>query len=388
MSKFLSLLSSKSTLPHGGEHSLNVDDCVRDLVFQAGVDFETRPILIFCTCGLPDPKLVSYDLLLSRIIEYFDQFAESDYTVVLFAAGSRYQVPWTWLWKAYRNLGRKFRKNLKRMVVVHSNWFTRMLFSAAGSIISPKFFRKLVYASTLTELAGYVPLNQINIPKVVYEENAKREANIRLPPALTSEVFGRPLEIVMPSEQQLPKVVLDAASYIREAGLETEGIFRRSPSSALLKQVVAMYDRGEEVRLRAYNDPHLAAVLLKKFLRDLPAPMFGPNMYSLIGGCPLPLKGGDPRACKLYIRNQILPSLQPPCKQALLKYVIGLLRDVASKAEHSLMNSYNLAVVISPNLLRGPDPLADVAMCNISPKTSTLAFVVKYSIEMYPDIFE
>jgi len=80
--------------------------------------------------------------------------------------------------------------------------------------------------------------------------------------------------------------------------------------------------------------------------------------------------------------------LLSPLDCALTLYLEGLFRDVALKAEHNLMNSYNLAVVISPNLLRGPDPLADVAMCNVSPKTSTLASVVKYSIEMYPDIFE
>jgi len=295
---------------------------MRNLVFQAGVDFETRPILIFCACSLPDPKLVSYDLLLGRIIEYFDLFAESDYTVVLFAAGSSHQIPWTGLWKAYRNLGRKFRKNLKRMIVVHSNWFTRMLFSAAGSIISPKFFRKLVYVSTLTELAAFVPLNQINIPQVVYEENAKREANIRVPTTFQSEVFGRPLEAVMGSDQRLPKVVLDAAAYIRETGMRSEGIFRRSPSSALLKQVVATYDRGEDVNLRAYGDPHLAAVLLKKFLRDLPTPIFEQEMYVLIRGCPSPSSGGDQTPCNLYIRNQLLPRLQPSSKLVLLKYVI------------------------------------------------------------------
>ncbi len=41
---------------------------------------------------------------------------ESDYTVVFFAAGGRHTPGWNWVWKAYRSLSRKYRKNLKRLV--------------------------------------------------------------------------------------------------------------------------------------------------------------------------------------------------------------------------------------------------------------------------------
>lgn len=41
---------------------------------------------------------------------------ESDYTVVFFAAGGRHRPGWDWVWKAYRSLSRKYRKNLKRLV--------------------------------------------------------------------------------------------------------------------------------------------------------------------------------------------------------------------------------------------------------------------------------
>ena len=41
---------------------------------------------------------------------------ESDYTVVFLAAGNRHSPGWNWVWKAYRSLSRKYRKNLKRLV--------------------------------------------------------------------------------------------------------------------------------------------------------------------------------------------------------------------------------------------------------------------------------
>lgn len=45
-----------------------------------------------------------------------DAPVESDYTVIFFAAGGRHRPAWDWVWKAYRSLSRKYRKNLKRLV--------------------------------------------------------------------------------------------------------------------------------------------------------------------------------------------------------------------------------------------------------------------------------
>ena len=44
------------------------------------------------------------------------RIVESDYTVVFFAAGGRHTPGWNWVWKAYRSLSRKYRKNLKKLV--------------------------------------------------------------------------------------------------------------------------------------------------------------------------------------------------------------------------------------------------------------------------------
>ncbi|THU91808.1 hypothetical protein K435DRAFT_222956 [Dendrothele bispora CBS 962.96] len=68
-----------------------------------------------------------------------------------------------------------------------------MLFSLVGAIISPKFFRKL---ATLSELAYHVPLNQIDIPPAVYQENLKHVL-VSLPDmhysTSSSAAFGVPL---------------------------------------------------------------------------------------------------------------------------------------------------------------------------------------------------
>ena len=50
------------------------------------------------------------------IVIGFSLPVEADYTVIFFAAGARHNPGWNWVWKAYRSLNRKYRKNLKKLV--------------------------------------------------------------------------------------------------------------------------------------------------------------------------------------------------------------------------------------------------------------------------------
>jgi Rho GTPase-activating protein 1 len=104
-------------------------------------------------------------------------------------------------------------------------------------------------------------------------------------------------------------------------GLEEEGLFRRSPNSVLLRQVQEAYDRGNVVNLHTFNDPNLAAVLIKKYFRDLPEPIFPESIYPVIRRCPLPSKDAGDVAAVTYIRETLLPSL-PPCAYVLLSFVL------------------------------------------------------------------
>ncbi|KIJ17595.1 hypothetical protein PAXINDRAFT_167607 [Paxillus involutus ATCC 200175] len=344
-----------------------VQEVMGKVIFQAGVDYETRPMVIINASALPDPHEVSYDLLLSRILSYLDLYVESDYTVVFFATGGRHAPNWNWVWKAYRSLSRKYRKNLKRLYIVHPSFFSKMLFSVAGAIISPKFFRKIVYISTLSDLAHHVPLTQINIPPAVYQENLKHEKQITLPIPIRASVFGVPLEELMGVDGEkgsIPRVVKDAIQYIRERGLDEDGLFRRSPNSALLKQVQQAYDRGQVVSLETFNDPYLASVLIKKYLRDLPNPPFPESLYPVVWQCPVPSADPTDMAAVAYIRDTLLPQLMP-CVYIILSQVLHLLHEVSSHSSKNRMDAHNLAVVICPNLVKSSNPMKDVLMCAV-----------------------
>ncbi|EMD31367.1 hypothetical protein CERSUDRAFT_109395 [Gelatoporia subvermispora B] len=390
-----------------------LQDVMSKLIFQAGVDFETRPMVVINASALPDPNEVNYDMLLARILSYLNLYVEADYTVVFFAAGGRHTPGWNWVWKAYRSLSRKYRKNLKRLFIVHSNFFTKMLFSLAGTIISPKFFRKITYVDTLSELAYHVPITQIDIPPAVYQENLKHERQINLPTPTRSDLFGVPLEELMGYDGEkgsIPRVVRDCIQYLRMTGMHDEGLFRRSPSSALLKQVQQAYDRGHVVSLESFADPHLAAVLLKKYIRDLPTPIFPESLYSSIRRCPPPTSDPNDMNSVMYIRETLLPEL-PPCAYILLSHVFHLLHEVSLRAASNRMDAHNLSVVLCPNLVSSSSPVRDVVMCSIPSDASlfdaktaftsqvsnpaalaegktTLGMVIKLCISRYYEVFD
>jgi Rho GTPase-activating protein 1 len=124
----------------------------------------------------------------------------------------------------------------------------------------------------------------------------------------------------------------------RTLGLQDEGLFRRSPSSVLLKQVQQAYDRGifspssyvielilgiigHVVSLNTFADPYLAAVLLKKYLRDLPDPLFPEKVYPVIKRCPATSDDATDMSSILYIRETLLPELVP-CAAILLSHIL------------------------------------------------------------------
>jgi Rho GTPase-activating protein 1 len=67
----------------------------------------------------------------------------------------------TWMLSAYQNLERKYRKGIRKLFIVHSGTWTRIVLEVAGRVVSPKFAKKVKYVGSLSELAEHVPLTQV-----------------------------------------------------------------------------------------------------------------------------------------------------------------------------------------------------------------------------------
>jgi len=228
-----------------------------------------------------------------------------------------------------------------------------------------------------------------------------------MPVQIRSSVFGVHLEELMGYDGEkggVPRVVKDCAQYLRQTGLTSEGLFRRSPNSSILRQVKEAYDRGQLVSLDSFDDPHLAAVLLKKYLRDLPEPLIPESLYPIIQYCPIPTEDPSDWSAVLYIRESLFPAL-PRCHYILLSYVLHLMHEVSLRSSTNLMDAHNLSIVLCPNLVSGSSPTKDVMICTVpggpalysaqpsapapsTPGRTTLGMVVKLCIQRYYEIFD
>ncbi|KAG0206781.1 hypothetical protein BGX28_001854 [Mortierella sp. GBA30] len=359
-------------------------------------------MVVICACNLPDPAVVDYDTILRVVLAQLEQFVENDYTIVMFSGGALYRPGWGWLFKAYRSLNRRYKKNLKALYIVHPSTWPRLILGTMNAVISPKFGAKVHYIDSLSHLARVVPLNQINIPPAVYRHNLKFEDTITLPEDQQDHahrVFGAPLERLMGpnGENGLPVFIQDCIGNLIRNGLYVEGLFRRSPSSVMLKQVRAAYDRGNPVNLSEY-DIHISAVLLKLFLRELPDPIFPANIYDLLQQQHKKRDGEEglnrPKTVVEFIKTEIINQVTHN-NLILMMEIFNLLKMVGDRHESNKMTAHNLALVMTPNMVRHEDVMQEIAMSTVGDRerdsamdgTLTLGTVVKIMIENYEEVF-
>jgi Rho GTPase-activating protein 1 len=235
---------------------------------------------------------------------------------------------------------------------------------------SPKFAKKLHNVQTLSQLASLVPFRQLSIPDQVYEYNLTLEPSVTIPSPPTNlpkddRVFGRPLQDLMSEIDEtrlaIPPIIDHCFGFIRQYGMKTEGIFRRSPSSVELKYVKAEFNRGQLPDFNRYSSPvHLAAVTIKMFLRELPWPLLPSECYPSLQEH----YGLDKGACNTeqkanYFVDEFLPLMSGvPCERILLLYMLRFFgEELCINHEHTKMTPTNIGIVFGPNLVRCGDDI-------------------------------
>ncbi|KAI8078543.1 Rho GTPase activation protein [Thamnidium elegans] len=365
-----------------------------NIIYEAGLDSDSRPILVLCADNLPNPDIYDYDLILSFIMARLDEFVENDYVMVFFSSPARYRPGWMWLLRAYRSLDRKYKKNLKALYVVHLSRTYRLVFDLANKIISPKFARKLRYVSSLQHLKVNIELAPQFIPQRVVDHNnrlptiqqqVEQQQLLRQRRPLPSLAFGKSLEDLAHIEGNtsadfIPTFVVQIVDHIKQHGLDKEGIFRKSPSSEELQSVKAAFNNGTKVDLKQH-DIDVSAALLKVFIRELPIPLIGLKLSETMGALP------DASICTSDTINKVKTKLtlnyaEKPSHFALLKYICQFLKLVSEHSNKNRMNTHNLSVVFTPNMIRAEQVTPSTYMDVPDTQQSALADAAIYLKQM------
>ncbi|KAL0073288.1 Rho GTPase activation protein [Phycomyces blakesleeanus] len=341
-----------------------------NVIYEAGLDGQGRPVIVLCACQLPNPDVMDYDTVLA------DTLTESEYVLAFFASPAYYRPSWMWLLKVYRALDRKYKKNLKALYVVHLEGAFRYIFDFANRLMSPKFAEKLFYISHLENLDPILPLRNLNLPQPVIDyELQLPSVNASSSTATvdkrrgttgfgstgkygtrrnTTEVamaFGRTLDDLAEidritgvniGEDYIPPVLCLMIEHLRQHGMDQEGIFRKSPSSVEFKQVKHALNKRIPVDLKNY-DIHISSNLVKTFVKELPVPLLTSRDVHCLD--------------KATVRQERVGQMQgvisrlPRYERNVLQYVLCFLGEVADHSDVNSMTINNLAILFAPNLI-------------------------------------
>uniref|UniRef100_A0A667YWJ2 Rho GTPase activating protein 22 n=1 Tax=Myripristis murdjan TaxID=586833 RepID=A0A667YWJ2_9TELE len=168
-------------------------------------------------------------------------------------------------------------------------------------------------------------------------------------------VFGQHLEETMLCENQcgpqrpVPVLVEQCVCFIRQRGLEEEGLFRAPGQTNHVRELQDAFDRGEKPVLDSTTDVHTVASLLKLYIRELPEPVIPFSKYTQFLSCAqLLLKDKEMGIVELGKQVKALPQVN----YNLLKYICKFLDEVQSHSNENKMSVQNLATVFGPNILR------------------------------------
>lgn len=360
-----------------------------------GADEYGQHIFAIYACNLPAKRTVHSGKIVEIIIEKMEEYVKNDYVLIYFHQGLKDESKPSiqFLWNAYKELDRSYKKNLKMLYVVHPTMFIKFVWNFFKPFISEKFKNKLVYVSSIEQLKPLIKVQTLKLPSPIIEFDEKANANKNSIVGLkltkettpTTAQFGVTLKFVIensPCNNQIPPVVEKCISFLSEAErIETEGIFRRSGHLLKINELKKRINAGESVNFDN-EDIYIVAGLLKSFFRELTEPLLTFELHDEIVRFLEWPKEERPRNVKLMLREKL-----PEENYAVFKYLIEFLVKVTDRKDFNKMTSSNLAIVFAPNLVWAKHN--QMSLDEIGPINAFIDFVLQNHRDIYlVDIYQ
>ncbi|GAB7361442.1 hypothetical protein MBLNU230_g1498t1 [Neophaeotheca triangularis] len=381
------------------------------------------PVYILNAAAFPDAYEVDYDSLLPYVLARLpgedELLSGTEYEIILFAGGqpegatvAKKQGPGVgWYIQAYHVLSRATRKKLQKLYIVHPRGWVKVLIGVFGTIVSPKFRRKVVTVNTISQLALQLPIEKLLIPQAAYLHDRKFSQDIYAPYATGRRAFGalHPLpKNMVTGETRLPRVLREATTFLlMPVNVKTEGLFRIPPHSMLAGILKEAYDRGQkyiiwrerdatvvdpglnealldEVRPEDCYSVHLAASLIKYWYRDLREPVFPEASYENLRE-----RYSDPASkitpedlVEMLLPQSEISPVSVANREILMRHLLPMLSEVAAHETENKMSPENLAICFAMTMVCGSNQLEDAKMTNI------IRRILHAAIESWPILRE
>jgi hypothetical protein len=188
--------------------------------------------------------------------------------------------------KCYKIFNRKYKKNLKRLYIVHPTFWVRTSFALFRPFLSAKFWRKLVYINDVDELDKTIDRSQITLPRVALEHDAQASLPLQPAPRRSSASWAcrSPscwrARRASPERPLVPPLFLEQSLAYLRTNAHVEGILRLSGSILEIKKLAAAVDEGRfDAFAASLTDPHVVGGFVKLWMRELPDPVVPHALY-------------------------------------------------------------------------------------------------------------
>ncbi|OON23543.1 RhoGAP domain protein, partial [Opisthorchis viverrini] len=197
-------------------------------------------------------------------------------------------------------------------------------------------------------------------------------------------LFGSKLEEVFPytrpEHDYLPRVVYESTAFIREYGMTTEGIFRKCGTQNQIQALAEAYDVASPgpILHPKEHSVHIAAGLLKLYLRELPEPVVPFAFYDRLKSVGFKIQLGQDQE---MVTDSI--EMLPAPNYHLLQFLCQFLSEVAEHHEVNLMTVENLASIFAPNILRQEEGDLDVEISAAPLINLTCTQFIRYHKQLF-----
>ncbi|OCK88488.1 rho-type GTPase-activating protein-like protein [Cenococcum geophilum 1.58] len=174
------------------------------------------------------------------------------------------------------------------------------------------------------------------------------------------EKYGAESDGVGPGTLKVPALLQDAVSAMRTMDMSVEGVFRKNGNLKTLRELQEEIDAkgGDAVDLNK-ETPVMLANLLKRFLRYMPDPVLTLKLYRLFMTANK-IPDEDKRKRVLHLTCCLLPKAHRDTMEVLFLFLNWVSSfHTVDEENGNKMDIWNLATVITPNILRENNDLVD-----------------------------
>ncbi|XP_076248320.1 rhoGAP_ARAP and RA_ARAPs domain-containing protein RhoGAP15B [Calliopsis andreniformis] len=173
---------------------------------------------------------------------------------------------------------------------------------------------------------------------------------------VAATVGGPALEQQQLTQENVPVILDKCINFIYVYGIMTEGIYRRSGSNSAAAKLLDILRKdawGTQITKDKYTE-HDVATVLRRFLRDLPDPLFPTSIHDRL--CLNTENVNENEKVTTY--RKLLSTLNP-IPAATVRKILAHLHCLSQQSSRNLMTVKNLSAIWGPTLMHGGENSAE-----------------------------